>query len=239
MRVLAVGAHPDDIELGCGATLLAHRRQGHEVHLLVMTTGERGPQDALSRVVEQQMACARLGATLCWGGFNDGAVPGGRDAVRVVEDALVRSGADLVYTHAPGDTHQDHRATAEATLAAARRCQQVLCYESPTSVGFDPTLFVDVAGLVPGKLDLVRAHESQVRRNGLVDLEALSAQARYRGFQARVKEAEAFSVQRFLWTLDGARPGATFGHKKPEHAGGLERGRAVERVEALSAGVAG
>ena len=72
MRVLAVGAHPDDIELGCGGALLAHRARGDEITLLVMTTGEEGPQDARSRIREQEDAAALLGATLLWGGFPDG-----------------------------------------------------------------------------------------------------------------------------------------------------------------------
>jgi LmbE family N-acetylglucosaminyl deacetylase len=201
MRVLAVGAHPDDIELGCGATLLAHQTRGDEVTLLVMTTGERGPQDARSRIGEQEDAAALLGASLIWGGFEDGNVPEGRDAITVVQRAIAQSSPDLIYTHTPRDTHQDHRATAAAVLSAARRMRQVLLYESPTSIQFTPSIFVDVAALIEDKMDLVRAHMSQVLKNGLVDLEALEAQARYQGFRARLRYAEAFETDRFLWDL--------------------------------------
>jgi LmbE family N-acetylglucosaminyl deacetylase len=201
MRVLAVGAHPDDIELGCGATLLAHRARGDEVALLVMTTGERGPQDAKSRIREQEEAVAMLGASLLWGGFQDGEVPEGRDAVAVVQDAVASLGPDLVYTHTPRDTHQDHRATAAAVLSATRRMSQVLLYESPTSVQFTPSIFVNVATFIEAKMDVLRAHMSQVLKNGLVDLEALEAQARYHGFRARLRYAEAFESDRFLWDL--------------------------------------
>jgi LmbE family N-acetylglucosaminyl deacetylase len=99
---------------------------------------------------------------------------------------------------------------AAATAAAARRTQRVLCYESPTSLGFSPTHFVNVDGLVEAKLGLIRAHLSQVMKNGLVDLEALEAQARFRGFQARVRHAEAFEPTRFVWDIpqlnDAAEP---------------------------------
>jgi LmbE family N-acetylglucosaminyl deacetylase len=201
MRVLAVGAHPDDIELGCGGTLLAHRTRGDEVTLLVMTTGERGPQDAKSRIREQEDAAALLDAGLLWGGFQDGEVDEGRDAVTVVQDAVAEVGPDLIYAHAPGDTHQDHRATARAVLSAARRMRQVLLYESPTSTQFGPSVYVDVARFIEAKMDLLRAHMSQVLKNGLVDLEALEAQARYHGFRARLRYAEAFATDRFLWDL--------------------------------------
>jgi LmbE family N-acetylglucosaminyl deacetylase len=201
VRVLAVGAHPDDIELGCGGALLAHRSRGDDVTLLVMTTGEEGPQDARSRIGEQEDAAGLLGATLLWGGFHDGAVPLDRSAVNVVQDAIEATGADLVYGHAPSDTHQDHRATSAAVLAATRRASRVLLFESPTTVNFTPVIYVDIATLVEAKLDLLRAHMSQVLKNGLVDLDALEAQARYHGFRARVRNAEAFESERFLWEL--------------------------------------
>ena len=199
MNVVAVGAHPDDIELGCGATLLKHRANGDRVTLLVMTTGERGPQDARSRIAEQEDAASMLGADLRWGGFTDGSVPEGRESVDVVQSVLRDCAAEVVYTHFPLDSHQDHRATATATLAATRRASRVLLYEAPTSQGFLPTVSVDVAGLIEPKVNLLRAHVSQVLKNGLVDLEAIEAAARYRGFQARVRHAEAFVAERFLW----------------------------------------
>jgi LmbE family N-acetylglucosaminyl deacetylase len=169
--------------------------------MLVMTTGEQGPQAARSRVLEQEDAAALLGADLLWGTFEDGAVPEGRPAIDVIQNAVRALDADVVYTHFPSDTHQDHRATAVATLAACRRLSRVLMYEAPTSFGFSPSMFVDVKGLVEDKVQVLRAHVSQVLKNGLVDLEAIEAQARYRGFQARIREAEAFETDRFVLDL--------------------------------------
>src|SRR5438874_12703860 len=90
--VLAVGAHPDDIEVGCGGALLAHRANGDEVHLLVLTTGEQGPQAALSRIYEQERAADVLGATLHWGGFHDGSIPEGRQTIQAVESVIQEIG---------------------------------------------------------------------------------------------------------------------------------------------------
>lgn len=204
MKVLAIGAHPDDIEIGCGGALLAHRQAGDELTFLVMSEGRTIEGDN-PRLLEQQEAARLLDATLLWGGFIDGAIPDGTEAVDVIEAALRSSGADLVYTHAPNDTHQDHRATAAASIAASRKVARVLCYESPTAVGFSPNVYVNIAGLVEAKLDLIRCHMSQVMRNGIVDLEALEAQARFRGFGARARQAEGFEVHRYL--LDPAEIG--------------------------------
>jgi LmbE family N-acetylglucosaminyl deacetylase len=225
VRVLAIGAHPDDIELGCGATLLAHRAAGDTITLLVMTTGEQGPQDAQSRVSEQEEAAAFLGASLLWGGFEDGLVPDGHRAIRAIEKAAAAAQPDVVYTHAPRDTHQDHRATAAATLAAARRAPRILCYESPTSIEFVSGFYVDVAGLVEAKLDLIRCHMSQVLKNGLVDLEAVEAQARFRGFTGRVRQAESFEPARFTWAISP--------HQSPEGAMSNHRSTFVDEPETL------
>lgn len=201
MHVLAIGAHPDDIELGCGGSLLVHRRRGDAVTMLVMTTGTAGPGPTPVRLQEQEDAAALVGAGLEWGGFSDGDVPEGRAAIEVIERVIQATGAEVCYTHAPGDTHQDHRATSFATVAASRRLSRLLFYEAPSTREFVPNVYVDIDGLVEEKLDLIRVHLTQVLDSGLVDLEAVEAQARYRGFQARVRQAEAFETPRFLWNL--------------------------------------
>jgi LmbE family N-acetylglucosaminyl deacetylase len=201
-RVLAVGAHPDDIELGCAGTLLAHRARGDAVAMLVMSKGELGPQDEHSRVAEQEEAAGLLGAELYWGDFEDAAIPSGCVAVNIVQDVMTRVEPDVIYTHTLDDTHQDHRATAMATMAAARRSCRILCFEAPSSLRFAPTLFVDISEQLGRKVRALRAHWSQVLKNGLVDIEAVEAAARYRGFQARLRLAEAFEIERFVWDLD-------------------------------------
>ena len=203
MNVLAVGAHPDDIELGCGGSLVRHAAAGDRVTMLVMTTGERGPQDTVSRVREQEEAAAVIGASLVWGGFSDGAVPRDRDTVAMIDDVVRSFGAQVMYTHAPNDSHQDHVATSTCSLAAARRLGRVLCYQSPSSTSFEPTLFVDVEAedALERKLDALRAHRSQVLRCELVDLEAVEAGGRYWGHRARMRYAEPFETTRFVWEI--------------------------------------
>lgn len=218
MKILAVGAHPDDVELGCGAALIAHRARGDEVALLVLTNGESGPQAGSSRIEEQREAARILGAALHWGGFQDGAVPDGRASVAVIERVLRETGADMLYTHVPRDTHQDHRATGAASLAAARGTSRVLMYETPSTRSFAPTVFIDAAPHLEGKLAALRAHMSQVLKNRMVDLEAVEAQARYRGFQARLRHAEGFETDRFTWDLGLADAGPAIG-REPVAAG--------------------
>lgn len=201
MRVLAVGAHPADVELGCGGALLAHRDRGDEIHLLVMARPGRTRLPGSRGEAEQVLAAEQLGATLHWGDFEDGAVPSTRESIAAVEAVLVSCGCDVVYGHAPEDSHQDHRATAQSTLAAARRSRQLLWYELPTSLHFDPSIYVGLEGRLGAKLELLGIHRSQLDADGPIDLGAVAGQARHRGSQARVDHAEAFETHRFVWEL--------------------------------------
>ena len=107
-----------------------------------------------------------------------------------------------MYTHAPNDTHQDHRAVAIASLAAARRMQVVLYYETPSTQVFDPTVYVEISDVLERKMTALRAHRSQVdaERPG----RGRSDRSRWRGSAAsRVAydHAEAFETPRFVWDL--------------------------------------
>jgi len=201
MNVLAVGAHPDDVELGCGGALLRHVAAGDDVTFLVMTTGERGPQDSVSRVLEQEAAAARIGADLIWGGFPDGAIPHSRETVTFIDSVIAATGAEVLYTHGQHDTHQDHVSTALCSLSAARRLNRVLCYQSPSATAFNPVVYVDVEDAIDDKIAALSCHRSQVERCELVDLEAVEAGARFWGHQARMRFAEAFEVPRFVWDI--------------------------------------
>src|SRR3954453_1791192 len=207
-RVLAIGARPDDIELGCGATLLAHHAAGDAVTMLVMTGGENGPTGSRrdgSRGREQKRAAEILGADLRWGGLRDCAVTADSSAIDVVERAIQETEAELLYVHAPDDSHQDHRAVAAATLSAARRLSRVMHYQSPSTLTFSPTVFVDVTAQLSGKLAALGAHASQVELSAMVEPDAVVASARHWGSQARIGYAEAFSPTRMVFDVVGPR----------------------------------
>jgi LmbE family N-acetylglucosaminyl deacetylase len=210
-RVLAVGAHPDDIELGCGATLLAHSAAGDVVTMLVMTGGENGPlgrEPLASRHREQERAATILGARLRWGGLLDCEVTATSSTVGIIEQAIQETDAELVYVHAPDDSHQDHRAVTAATLSAGRRLSRVMHYQSPSTLTFSPTVFVDVTAQLSGKLAALGAHASQVEQSAMVEPDAVVASARHWGAQARIGYAEAFAPTRMVFDVVSSRPTA-------------------------------
>lgn len=205
-RVLAIGAHPDDIELGCGATLARAVAAGGSVTMVVLTDGRLGPTALGSRRSEQEQAAALLGAELRWADLPDGELRHGPELVARLGRDIADVQPDLILTHAVSDSHQDHVAAAQATVAAARTHPHLLHYESPTTLAFQPTVFTDTTGFGEVKADLLRCHLSQVVGAARVDLEAVEAQLRFRGFQGRVREAEAFEPTRSLLRIGPTRP---------------------------------
>ena len=201
MNVLAIGAHPDDIELGCAGALARHAAAGHRVTMLVMTTGQRGPGNVETRMEEQEVSARIIGAKLLWANYEDGEIPSGPEAVALIDDVIRSEHIDVLYTHSPNDTHQDHVATATASMAAARRLSRVLCYQGPSTTTFQPTLFIDVDETITAKLAALGAHASQVQECQMVDLEAVEAGGRFWGHRARMKYAEPFETPRFAWDL--------------------------------------
>lgn len=198
-KILAIGAHPDDIEFGCGGTLLLLASRKYEIHLLILSTGEVGER-GIERKSEQMESAEILSAKVHWGGFSDTRIPVDRTSIEVIEKIVDEVSPDLIFSHYGDDTHQDHRAVAQATLSATRYIRNVLFYEVPTTQNFNPTVYVDIESVFDGKENLLRAHSSQVlatRIANLSILETAQSTAYFRGYQGRVKYAEGFCPARF------------------------------------------
>ena len=200
MKILGIGAHPDDLEFGCGGTFYKLSRAGHEISMLVMTQGGVGGDPAL-RVAEQEAAARVLRAKLRWGGFSDTGVTVTRELIDCVEKHIAAVKPDVVFVNHGADTHQDHRNVTRAVETAARYLKNVLFYEVPTTMDFLPGIFVDIGRVLPKKVELLKCHRSQVYKTRVKDLsiiESAKAAAVFRGYQDRVKYAEGFVARRLL-----------------------------------------
>lgn len=201
MNILAIGAHPDDIEIGCGGTLIKYARKGHKVFLLVLTCGDVGGDPEI-RKKEQELSAKKMGAQkVFWGNFKDTYATDARSLITVIEEVINEVKPQTVFINYLHDVHQDHRAVAKACLSATRYIKEVLYYEVPTTNQFEPETFVDIGAVLEDKLELLRIHVSQVDRTrveNLSILEVAKSCANFRGFQARVKYAEGFKTIRIL-----------------------------------------
>ena len=196
MKILAIGAHPDDIEVGCSGTLAKYARNGHDIYLLVMTEGHMGGEGTIRKREQTKSAKILKSRELIWGGYKDTLLtPHMNQMVHDVEAVIKKIAPDFIFVHHQDDTHQDHRALAKATVSATRYIRNVLFFEGPTTQNFSPTIFVDIRETLETKIAMLLAHRSQVQKTnieGLAITDVVRSTAVFRGIQGRVRFAEAF-----------------------------------------------
>jgi LmbE family N-acetylglucosaminyl deacetylase len=218
-RVLAIGAHPDDIEFGCGATLAKWAAGGASVHLLVLTDGSKGSWDPaidvhhLTRVrlEEQRAAAAALGSsTVQTLGAVDGELENGREQRATVCAVLRRIRPDVVLGHDPWKRyrlHPDHRRAGELTIDAIVAARDPLFFPDQEHAPHRPRtllLFeaeqVDhlerVQGYVDVKIAALLCHRSQWPSTMGIHADTPSAAAQRDAFATRITdEARAAATQ--------------------------------------------
>lgn len=203
-RILAIGAHPDDLELACGGALAKFVDAGHEVHALVMSRGAVGGAETV-RLTEAQRGAAFLGArTVTVHDFPDTALAQAEQGlVGAIEAAVDHVDPDVILTHSAHDQHQDHAAVHAATLRAARQRTTILCYESPSVTrAFNPSVFIDIADHLDVKVQAVRLHRNQAGKP-YMSAQRLRGLATFRGAQAKREYAEAYEPVRLLGSAVG------------------------------------
>jgi len=203
LSVVCVGAHPDDPESGCGGTLALYAARGHRVTVIYLTRGEAGirgkshGEAAAIRTAEAERACRILGARPLFAGQVDGATVIDAGRAEALARLIAAERPDVILTHWPIDTHPDHQAasllTLRAHLASPRGRSALYFFEVDTgaqTMGFLPTVPVDITAVVEKKKAALFAHESQ-------DGEAIyrdyhRAMEDFRGREIGAKAAEAF-----------------------------------------------
>jgi LmbE family N-acetylglucosaminyl deacetylase len=199
-RVLAIGAHPDDIEIAAGAALSKMRDAGYSITGLILTQGEKGGQGEI-RPEEARRGAEFLGLDevrvldFCDTRLSEEA----NKLTATIEEMIQRVEPDIIFTHSNHDIHQDHQSVYEATLRATRNARiTILCYESPSATqDFHPTYFIDVSPYVEVKIKAIREHWDQ-RNKPYMRPEQVRGKLAFRGGQARVDYAEGFEVARMV-----------------------------------------
>jgi LmbE family N-acetylglucosaminyl deacetylase len=201
LRLLCLGAHADDIEIGCGGTLLRllAEHPGSEVDWVVFSAaGERRGEAEASAAAFLAAAGARR---IRLHGFRDGFFPWEGAAIKEEFERL-KAATDpmLVLTHWKGDAHQDHRTLAELAWNTWRR-HLVLEYEIPKMEGDlgNPALFVPLGEAeVARKIELLMRHFGSQRSKTWFDETTFRGLLRLRGVNAGTEWAEGFYCRRAL-----------------------------------------
>ena len=218
MNVLAVGAHPDDLEILAGGTLALYAAAGHTVTMAVATNGNVGSptlsrdEIAAVRHAEAAASAALIGAELVWMDFDDEWLFDDRPTRTAFIDVIRAAQPDVVLAHAPTDYHPDHRVSGqvvvdaripaavrlvETALPAADKIPHVFLMDTVGGVDFTPEWHVDVTSVMGTKERMLRCHESQdgwlrAIYDGMDYVAFMCRQAGARGAEAGVSWAESF-----------------------------------------------
>ncbi len=195
-RVLAIGAHPDDVEIGCGGILISHQEQGDALCILTLSQGACGGR-ADARAQESKHAARLLNAELILENLEDTRISEGPETIGAISRAIEAFRPTIVYTHSLNDAHQDHRNVHLASIVAARQVKSVECYQSPSStIRFMPTRFVDIGKQLGKKQALIGCYGSQVNCRDYLKESMIEATAEYWGRFAGFKKVEPLEVVR-------------------------------------------
>ena len=203
-RILALGAHPDDIELGCGGSLVKFAQQGSELHAAVFSQcKDEDAPESLTRATEYRAASAIIGLKqpLLFD-FPNRELPEHRHEIMAVMEKLQgQLRPDLVFIPFLEDPHQDHETVARAAIRTFRRRETVLQFEILRygSHSFTPSLFIDISDSLNKKIEALGKYESQVKRRAYFDEESFRSLARTRGAQSGYDYAEGFVVYKMFW----------------------------------------
>jgi len=230
-RILAVGAHPDDIEILCAGTLARCAARGDTVIMCVATNGNMGSKTlsparlAEVRESEARASAAKLGAQLIFLGYPDEYLYPDHDTrMRFIE--MIRSARpDVIITHSPNDYHQDHRTVSDLVFVASfmaavphvetaspfhNAIPPLYYMDTLAGLGFQPTEYVDITDTLDTKLAMLRCHQSQLEwlgdYNGIDIVEFVTVTARFRGLQCGVRYAEGFCRAQVWPRITATRP---------------------------------
>lgn len=196
MNTLFVGSHPDDVELGCGGTIIKHLEKGDNVFILVLTNGEKGDH-TLNRE-ECLNSLKSIGikySNIFFGNLPDANVVDNYDTINLIERYINDYNITRVYTHHFADRHQDHRNCSLSVSSAARKTSELFLFQGPsTTVYFEPHVFIELSEEhLNKKIEALSCYKTQINK-GIVDLDWIKSLACVNSIGLKSKYAEAFSI---------------------------------------------
>lgn len=217
LRVLAFGAHPDDLEFYAGGTLAKYAERGHDVVMAVVTNGDIGSSthtmDEIRaiRKAEAERSAAMIGAELMWLDYHDEFFFYNEETRRHLIDVMREARPDVVLGHWVEDYHPDHSLSGQAVRdarimtavplivtahAALKKIPTHFFYDTAAGINFVPEVYVDVSNQFETKQRMLACHESQnawisdIFADNITQM--MEVQTRFRGLQAGVRAAEGF-----------------------------------------------
>jgi len=218
MNILALGAHPDDVEFFCAGTLLKYKAQGGKIFIALTTSGNIGSnlhqsreEIAAIREAEQLEAAKVYDAPVRFLRYDDEGLQDTPETRRAVLNAMRWANPDVILTHSPVDPSTDHGVTGKlvcemilslpAKLVPAdeppiEKKPSVFFWDISAGINFHPEVYVDISEGMGQKIQALEKYKSQYAWMGVFERDNLSefcrTLAKFRGSQAGVEYAEGF-----------------------------------------------
>jgi LmbE family N-acetylglucosaminyl deacetylase len=206
-NVLAIGAHFDDIELGCGGTVARHVSEGDNVIMLVLTNSAYYNYDGVAIRTEEVAKKEGLEASKILGvknllsiGLETKTLQYGFELIEIINKVIDDNNIDIIYTHWDKDVHQDHSAIGRATLNAGRHVKSILMYRSNwyhTTTEFRGNYYVDISDFIDIKISAVKAHENEYKKFGQGWVDFFVNENSNAGKKIGCEYAEAFEIVKY------------------------------------------
>lgn len=165
--ILAIGAHPDDIELSCFGFLLKQQKLGSNIHAFIASPDSltENPKTEI-RTKESQEAFSLIPeSNLFIRTTNNINMENYQEICDQIRNMAISNNIDLVIVHYPKDTMQEHRLLNEITMTALRRLPvSIFLYKSPSTIKFIPNLFVDINKEYDAKVKAISCHKTQANK---------------------------------------------------------------------------
>lgn len=195
--IVVFGAHPDDVEIGMAGTISRLAKAGNDVYVCIATI----PDNREQRMAEAREAARIMGVKdVIFMSLKARDLGYNRKSIGAIDLLVHQLSPHSIFTHWIEDSHQDHVNLTRCVIAATRKNHfNVYMYEQTIPGGITPAAFraqylIDISGFIDEKMDSVRAHVSQINRNGDWWIEGIRGRAMYRGYQMRSRYAEAFEI---------------------------------------------
>ncbi len=207
MNILAIGAHYDDVEIGCGGSLLKLGDAGHQIHVIVVTNSEYTNYNGTPyRSVEQARSegvCAAnelgVASIVCLEHLCKD-VECNTFLIESLNALMDRVSPDIIFTHWYGDMHKDHNAIARASLIAARHYPSILLYRSNwyhSATAFNGRFYIDISDVIDRKSILLRLHKIEYERRGEEWIDFMKSRVREAGLRMGTQYAEEFEIFKY------------------------------------------
>jgi LmbE family N-acetylglucosaminyl deacetylase len=200
-RVLAIGAHPDDIEYSCLGYLLKLKRHGSVIAAYVASSGSAGdPTSGVQRVNESRKALGVVSESICIEEKNGVDIFDFEAAASKIRRVILDFKPTLILVHSKYDTHQEHRYLYDLTMTASRRVAcSIFTYKSVSVTSeFNGRIFVDISDYLVEKIELLGTHQSQKDREYMQQDFIESYHKNWFGQMNGIKYCEIFSLEQLI-----------------------------------------